>query len=96
MNPLLATAKERFRASDTRISNHRKMVESPSFEQSSDAALIQYMAILSQGVRDANTALAAGFRLNGAFELMHTLKNISEAPIVPLAERAPDNLNHQV
>ena len=95
MNPFLATPKDRFRQSDTRISNHRKMVEADVFERSSDAALLQYLSMISSGVRDGNTAMAAGFRLQGAFELMHTLKNISEEPPRMQMEPAPQNLNHQ-
>lgn len=87
--------KGRFLQSNDNVSRHRAMLETREFERASDFSMVQYCASIAESVRDANTALAAGFKLQGAFEYAHTFRNLSEQAKVPSIPAKADNLNHQ-
>ena len=89
------TPKARFMQSGTRISNHRQMVSGSIFETSADSALLEYQRVVTESIRDNNTALAAAFKMEGALEFLHVFKMLAESPW----QRAPapqSNLNPNV
>lgn len=87
--------KGRFLQSNDNVSRHRAMLETREFERASDFAMVQYCAAISESVKDANSACAAGFKLQGAFEYAHTFRNLSEQPQRPPGPVIKDNLNHE-
>lgn len=90
----LMTPKARFIQSNVRCSNHRELISGPVFEAGSDTALLQYCAELSNSISDPNTALAAAYRLQGAFQFLMGFKNLSEMPSAP-AQVPQQNLDHK-
>jgi len=58
-----STPLQRFQAKDANLKNHQAMVDEDSFNVATDAALAEYVTNLAGGVKDMNTAAAAGFRL---------------------------------
>jgi hypothetical protein len=92
----LMTAKSRFMLSETRKSNHREMIASEIFKASSESAMLHYLNVIAGTVRDANSAVAAGFKLAGAFEVMYGLKTLAETPPVFTGDKQPGNLDHSV
>lgn len=94
--PILLTPKGRFLQSAENISRHRAMLETREFERAADFSMNQYCASLSETVKDANTAVAAGFKLQGAFEYANTFKMLSEQAPRPTAPDIRGNLDHKV
>lgn len=91
----LMTPKARFMQSELRRSNHRELAASDQFTQSSDAALLQYCAELSNAITDTNSALACAYRLQGAFQFLRGFKDLSEMPPQPKpTQSTPQNLDH--
>lgn len=88
------TPKQRFQLSSKAISDHRNMVQSPTFQMALDFALLQYGADLTLQRSDANLAAASHFRLMGAHEFIHTLRNLAEMPPRLPQEKEP-NLIHK-
>jgi hypothetical protein len=80
------TPKTRFLESGLRISEHRKMVDSPAFQAGADSALLEYSALLSTQSVDGQGAAANHFKLRGAQEFLQVLRNLSETPpqIIPV------------
>lgn len=89
-----SSAKERFLTSALNVSNHRQMMEQPSFERGTDAAMIQLVSELSNEVKDQASALSVGFRIAGAVAYLKSLKTLSEKPSLPYT-RTSDNLTHK-
>lgn len=88
-----ASPKARFISNPRAISEHRQMVDSAAFSVGCDSALLQYQVLLSEQTKDGNTAMANGFKMQGATEVIAILKTISESsPIAP--RRTTENLDH--
>lgn len=88
-----ASPKARFIANPRTVSDHRQMVDLDAFNRGCDAALLQYGLLLTEQCKDGQTAMANGFRVQGANEIIAILKTISESsPVTP--RRATDNLDH--
>ena len=83
--------KQRFHETPANIHGHRSLVDLPQFEHSNDAAMLQYCAALAQKVTDGNSAMVAGFKLQGALEFAQTFRMLSEQPRVQ-APTISDNL----
>lgn len=86
--------KIRFQASGDNVSKHRDLMDSPEYQRAIDFGLLQYVAAVSQGITDGNTAMAAGFKILGAVELLSTVRMLSETPMPVVVAPVP-NLNHQ-
>ncbi len=86
--------KARFQQSNDTISRHRAMLETREFERASDTAVIQYAALIAETVKDANSAVAAGFKLQAVFEFLHTMRNLGEQPPKIVSAPITQNLNH--
>jgi hypothetical protein len=71
--------KARFCQSGTRVSGHRTIVSSEQFEKSADAALLQYQSEVCLSIRDGNTAMAAGLKIEGAVEFLQTFRLLAES-----------------
>ena len=82
----------RFQSVPQNITQHRAMIERPSFDISADAAMIEYSARLSKGNVTSNEAMASGFKIQGAHEFLMVLKTLAEASPPPAARRDTDNL----
>jgi len=74
------TPKLHFQQSGTRISNHRAMVTSDAFNSGANFALLEYQRVLTGQIRDGNTAMAAGLKMQGALEFLDTLRQLADAP----------------
>jgi len=96
MSPINLSPKGRFLQSNDNVSRHRAMLETREFERADASAMLQYCAMIAESVKDANTALAAGFKLQGAFEHAHTFRLLSEEPPRPATPVTRDNLDHKV
>jgi hypothetical protein len=70
--------KRRFLEVPANVHAHRALIDLPQFEKSADAALLEYCAALASQVKDHNTALCVGLKLQGAFEYSQTFRMISE------------------
>ncbi len=84
--------KGRFQFTADNIRLHRAMLEHPSFDKSSDAALLEYAASLSKQNSNGNEAMASGFKLQGAMEFLQFLKTLAETAPVIVARKDLDNL----
>lgn len=87
------TPAQRFRQSPDSISKHRDMVDSTTYQRSIDFGIEQYAINLSQQVQDGNSAMAVGFKLQGAIEIILTMRNLSETPPQPKLVTVP-KLDH--
>ena len=81
----------RFRLSGKKMSGHHNLVDSESFDTSSDAAMCQFVADLAVEATDLNAAACVGFRLRGAVEFLERFKTLGEMPKAP---KRPDNLDN--
>ena len=88
--------KQFFRSSGTKISNHRKVMESPVLKESIDAALLQYQFLLAGATQDSNGAAAGMFKLKGALEVIDVLYKLSEAPARPVIVEDGQRIDHTV
>ena len=86
------TPKARFQSAPQNITAHHAMIERDSFDKAADAALLQYCADMAQQTRDGNSAMAMGFKLQGALEYLQTLKLLEETGPTPVARKDLDNL----
>lgn len=75
------------------LGKHREMVDSDAFQRAVDFATLQYQAMLSEQIRDGNTAATAGFKMQGVIEFMGVLRNLSETP-TRSNRPTDDNLKH--
>lgn len=78
------------------LSRHREMVSSDQFDMSADAALLELTKQLV-GVDNGNqyTAIASFHRIQGAYELLATMKTLAEATPKTTAV-LPQQLDHRV
>lgn len=92
LNP---SPKARFMQSGDNVSKHRKMVDSGEFQRAVDAGFLQFASFHASSITDSQSAMAAGFRIQGAFDVLQTIRMLSESPNV--AKPLPsENLNHNV
>jgi hypothetical protein len=84
--------KARFMAVKRAIESHRQMLETPAFERATDMATMEYERLVAEQVRDGNSAMAAGFKIQGALEFLQILKTLAEAQPMPARRGDPDNL----
>lgn len=75
-----STPKERFQAEAKNIAQHHGLVDSPAFDRGSDAALCEYCRVLAKGVVNAESAIAAGYKLQGAVRFLDHFKTLAEQP----------------
>lgn len=68
----------RFQQSGVRLSAHRDMITSDAFRLAADAALLQYAADIGQQTKDGNAAMASGFRMLGAQELIQVMRQLGD------------------
>jgi hypothetical protein len=86
--------KRRFLETPANVHGHRYMIDKPQFDHSSDAAMLEYCAALASQVKDHNTALCVGLKLQGAFEYAQTFRMLSETFKTP-SPVITDNLPSQ-
>ena len=89
------TPKSRFLANSTYINQHRDLITSDAFIRATDVGLNHYQVLLANQVTDGNTAMAAGFKLQGALEYVQTMRLLSEIPKAPTLAK-PETLDHTV
>lgn len=89
---VFSSPRERFQSVAKNLVNHQEMVDAPSFDTSADIALCQYAVDLGKSVMNAETALAAGYKLQGAVRLLSTFKTLAEQPKPEPARSNPDAL----
>lgn len=93
--PLLnPSPKQRFQQQGSFVSTHREMVDSAAYNRATEFGLQQYAIMLGQSVGDGNSAMAVGFKLQGAVEILLTMRNLSETPTAPKNIPNP-NLDHK-
>lgn len=86
------TPKIRFQAEKGNITGHRALIEHAAFDKSADAALLEYQKLLSGQAVDGNSAMSAGFRMQGAVEFLSVFKTLAEQTQMPTPRRDTDNL----
>jgi hypothetical protein len=84
--------KTRFQAVNGHISAHRSMIELPAFDRAADAAMLEYSAFTTQQNVDGNSAMATGFKLQGAREFLAVFKTLAEQFAPTVARKDLDNL----
>ena len=93
--PINPSPKARFISSKENITAHRALMDLNETQRALDYGLLEYMRVLCEQNADANGAAASHFKLRGAVEFVHLLKNLSETP-GRLPPPPPDNLNHRI
>ncbi len=83
--------KAQFTALKANVESHRKLLDQPQFDMSIHYALLEYMRVLCEQRTDMSGAAANQFKLIGAQEFVHVLRNLSETVRMP-ASRPTDNL----
>lgn len=91
--PKNPTPKERFQQVSVFMKHHHTLVDNDIFIAATDAALLQYQLVSTRPIVDANTAMIAGLKIQGAIEFLNTLKTLSDTNLPP-ARRPDDNLKH--
>jgi hypothetical protein len=87
--------KARFQESTQNVTQHRDMVAITPWQRAMDFGMLQYCSLLAQQVTDGSSAMAVGFKLQGALEFQMTARMLAETPIS--AQRAAqDQLDHAV
>jgi hypothetical protein len=93
--PTNPTPKERFKAGKGNTAKHLDLVDSDDFRRSLDFSQLEYCRQVGASVNDNVTAMAAGYKLQGAMEAFRTLLTLADAMPVPTARRDFDNLTPQ-
>lgn len=81
----------RFQAINGAITAHKAMLENPFFERGTDFAMLEYQRLVAEQAKDGNSAMAVGFKMEGALEFLQTLKTLAES--APVIIRRPDTDN---
>ncbi len=87
--------RELFRESADNITQHRNLVDSVPFGKAVQFGLLEYQIMLANQTRDANSALAVGYKLQGAIELLSVIRNLAESPLAT-AKMPSQQLNHKI
>lgn len=87
------TPKERFQSAKENITSHQSMTELPAFDRAFDSGMMEYCNMLARGVNDSQSAMSAGFKLQGAIEFAAQVKNLSEQHTVFQKRTDRDNLS---
>lgn len=74
LNP---SPKQRFVGVEANVKAHMALIERDDLDRSLDAALRQYQLLLAFESKDANTAAAAQFKMNGVLEFLHQFKYLA-------------------
>jgi hypothetical protein len=88
------TPKERFQQSAARLGAHRALVDSEAFQVGIDHALLEFQHLVAGRVTDANSAAAAGMKIQGVKEFVDIFRMLSETFALPAPARS-GNL-HQI
>jgi hypothetical protein len=76
------TAKQRFRESADNISRHKALLEMHEYERARDFSQLEYLQQVAQSIRDTNSALAAGYKLQAVFEYQNTFQRLHDQATV--------------
>jgi hypothetical protein len=87
--------KARFQESGDNVSKHRDLVDTGEFQRAVDFGILQYVAACTREIRDGNSAMAVGFKIAGAMEVLNTIRMLSENIPQPQIVQSPTNLNHE-
>lgn len=82
----------RFQLVRNAITSHRALIEHAQFDPSTDAAMLEYQSQLAMQNKDGNSAMANGFKIQGAIEYLQTLKQLAEAGYTHTPRKDLDNL----
>jgi hypothetical protein len=95
--PVNASPKARFQESSQNVKEHKDLLEKNAFSKSADFAMLQYQfeQAASGGVKDGNTAMMVGLKLQGAVEFLQTFKLLAETEKA-LPPRTTPALDHTV
>ena len=74
-----ASPKARFTEVESHVREHKALVESDEFIRGADTALLQAQQMWSDQVKDGNTAMVAGVKLQGALEFLTQFKLLAES-----------------
>lgn len=89
------TPREIFRESGDSVTKHRNLIDLPEFSRAVNFSLLEFQTLLAAQVKDGNSAMCVGFKLQGALELMTVMRNLAE-PAPVLQRLVEKSLNHQV
>ena len=89
--PRNPSPKQRFQQNTRLVKDYVGILDNPAFQVALDAALLEYQQLVSSQAKDALSASAAGFKIQGALEFVRTLKTLADTE-VPTRRRDMDNL----
>jgi hypothetical protein len=92
MTPATITPRERFLQSNTRISDHKAMVESAVFVTATEAAMLEFIQGMTRGVANTQDACALGYEIVGAQNFLNCLRQLTDNETPP-KRAVPGNLN---
>lgn len=94
--PSNPSPKARFLAIKTFVTNHHTLLDSAGFQTGVDFALLEYNRVLCEQNSDANGGAANHFKMRGALEFIHVLRNLAlETPRTPTVV-PQGNLRHEL
>ncbi len=95
--PKNRSPKEEYRASAYNQAKHRELISEPAFAAACHFALLEHeRQIVAQANGNPNMAMAGFFRIQGAVEILDTLRNLADSATPTTTRSNNDNLNHQV
>lgn len=83
--------KQRFRERANNIALHKDLLALPEFERAIDFAVLEYHRKVSAEIKDTNSALAAGYKMQAVTEFLDVLRTLTEFR-VPIGQMVNDNL----
>jgi hypothetical protein len=86
------TPRQRFQQDTRRVHNHRELASGDIFTLSADFAMLEYLRNQTAKVIDTQSAMAAGYRLQGAQDYLATFRALGESERLPTPVRSA-NLN---
>jgi hypothetical protein len=89
--------KEAFIASKAAVTGHHALIESETWQRGRDAAVLETVLDIADGVNDQLSAMAAGFAIKGIRKFLVTYQSLAEKPLpAPQAIPMNDNLREQI
>ena len=70
--------KQRFREHANNITLHKDLIAMPEFERAIDFAMLEFNRKVSAEIKDTNSALAAGYKLQAVNEFIEVLRTLTE------------------
>ncbi len=84
--------KKRFSDYKAYVDAHRELMQKPELQRAFDFALMEMFHSLADKTVDGNSAASNQYKMIGAKEFIHTLKNLAEVVVIPKPVRSEREL----